>query len=60
MCIERIIQLLKIEKECVSRNSNNLCDRKCDSCDLVQSDKELLEMYAFVIVILEKLLNILN
>lgn len=42
---DRIIELLKIERECVRRNSDQNCDRNCGACDLVQDDKELLAAY---------------
>ena len=50
----RIIELLKIERECVRRNSCNGCDRNCGMCDIVQTDTDLLEMYDSVIKILKK------
>ena len=53
MTVERMIELLKIEKECVTRASTDICDRQCDKCDLVQEDKELLMMYDQVISHLE-------
>ena len=43
----RMLELLKIERECVSRADT--CDRNCASCDLVQDTNELLEMYDKVI-----------
>ena len=43
----RMLELLKIERECVSRGDT--CDRNCASCDLVQDTNELLEMYDKVI-----------
>ena len=46
---KRILELLKIERECVRRNSNNECDRNCAKCDLVQKDADLLEMYDILI-----------
>lgn len=45
--IEKAIKLLKIEQECFRRA--NFCDRNCANCDLVQEDKDLIEMYEFVI-----------
>lgn len=54
MTLERMIELLKIEHECVLRASADICDRDCGKCDLVQSDKDLDEMYQNVIEILEK------
>lgn len=46
---KRDIELLKIERECVSRT----CDRNCGACDLVQDERELLAMYDRVIAHLE-------
>ena len=54
MKLERMIELLKIEHECLLRNSHGDCDRKCEDCDLVQEDWELHEMYTNVVYILEK------
>jgi hypothetical protein len=50
----RIIELLKIERECVRRNSYSECDRNCGECDLVQTDVDLLTMYDSVIGLLEE------
>ena len=49
MKMDRIIQLLEIERQCVSSN----CDRQCDTCELVQEQDELVEMYSFVIKMLK-------
>ena len=54
MTIERMIQLLEIEHECMLRASDKVCDRKCELCPLVQSDDELDEMYQEVVKILRK------
>lgn len=54
MKLERMIELLKIEHECMLRNSHGDCDRKCEDCDLVQEDWELHEMYTDIVYILEK------
>ena len=54
MKIERMIELLKIEHECMLRKSHDDCDWNCADCDLVQDDLELHEMYLDVIDILEK------
>lgn len=53
MTVERAIELLEIERNCVYRNSQGNCNRDCYSCDLVQDDGELLEMYAKVIALLK-------
>lgn len=47
MDIQRIFDLLNIERECIIRSNN--CDRKCIDCDLIQDDKELIEMYDILI-----------
>lgn len=49
MTINRQIELLKIERECVQRNHDGRCNRDCANCELVQIDTELLEMYDEVI-----------
>ena len=50
MPLERALELLKIERECISRA--NTCNRDCANCELVQDDKELLEMYDLTIGIM--------
>lgn len=54
MTIDRIIELLEIEKQCVLRNSIRECDRDCANCDLVQKDSDLLKMYTDVIDLLKE------
>lgn len=50
MTLGRILELLKIERECIKRNNIPFgCDRKCGECDLVQDTDELLKMYDMVI-----------
>lgn len=51
MTKDRAFELLKIEHECVVRNENG-CNRDCANCDLVQDTDELLEMYEFVLKIM--------
>ena len=50
MKTERIIELLKTEQECVSRD----CDRDCARCDLVQTEEELTEMYTLAIEMVQR------
>ena len=52
MNLNRIIEFLRIEQTCVKTASQNLCNRKCNECVLVQNDKELIEMYEMVLQIL--------
>lgn len=53
MTIDRMIELLKIEHDCMLRKSHGECDGKCEACELVQDDGELHEMYTDVIELLE-------
>lgn len=53
MTVERMIELLKIEKGCVLRNASGECNRYCAGCDLLQDDTELHEMYTEVIALLK-------
>ena len=53
MTIERMIELLNVEHQCMLRNAHGDCDRACASCDLVQDDGELHEMYTEVIALLK-------
>ena len=57
MTPERILELLKIERECINRNNQPFgmnCNRECGKCDLLQDTDELLEMYNTVIKRYEK------
>ena len=45
MTSERILELLKIERECIQRNCDHVCDRDCIRCDLVQRDEDLIDLY---------------
>ena len=48
MEIQRIFDLLQIERECISRD----CDRDCAHCELVQERDELLKMYDILIALI--------
>ena len=52
MTVDRMIELLKIEHECMLRKSHDGCT-DCATCDLVQDDVELHEMYTDVLALLE-------
>lgn len=54
MTIQRMIELLEIEHECMLRNLHDDCDRNCADCDLVQDDGDLHEMYTDVIALLKE------
>ena len=53
MTVERMIELLEIEKECVLRNAIGECNRYCAGCDLLQDDTELHEMYTEALTLLK-------
>ena len=46
-----VIRILKIERECISRD----CDRNCGQCDLVQEQETLLKVYDEAIRLLEQM-----
>lgn len=50
MDMEKVIKVLQIERECVSRD----CDRDCGKCDLVQDRDWLLSVYDEAIVLLKE------
>ena len=52
MTIQRMIDLVKIELQCVTRKACTNC-YGCELCDLVQDDAELQNMYCSVIEALE-------
>jgi hypothetical protein len=54
MTTERTLELLKIERECIQRNIDHVCDRNCGECELVQVDEDLQELYDGLIKEYEK------
>ena len=53
MTIDRMVELLKIEHECMLRKSHGDCNGQCEDCELVQDDGALHEMYENVIGLVE-------
>lgn len=51
------LRLMRIEKECVMRNSTGICDRNCAVCDLVQKDTDLIEAYQMAIFALDQIIE---
>lgn len=51
--VEQAIKVIEIEKACVERAVKN-CNRDCGNCDLVMSDKDIIESYNMAISALEK------
>lgn len=54
MTIQRMIELLEIEHECMLRRAHDDCDRNCVDCELVEDDGDLHEMYTNVIAMLKE------
>ena len=54
MTIQRMIELLEVEHECMLRGAHDDCDRDCANCELVQDDGDLHEMYTDVIALLKE------
>ena len=53
MTIDEVIALVKIERECAIRV--DVCDRKCETCDLLQDSTKLTDMYKQLAEWLEEL-----
>ena len=51
------LELMKIEKECVIRNSVEICNRDCGKCDLAQKDTDLIEAFQMAIFALKKVIE---
>ena len=49
MTKNEILELLETERECVMRNSANICERYCLHCDLLREDTDIIMMYNEVI-----------
>ena len=50
------LKLMQIEKECVIRNSVEICNRDCGKCDLAQNDTDLIEAFQMAIFALKELI----
>ncbi len=56
MKIDKAIELMKVERECVMRNDDVHCDRDCANCDLrdlLEKTSDIIEAYDTVIETLE-------
>lgn len=55
MNIDRAIELMRVERECVIRNDKGVnCDRDCSSCDLLQKTSDIIEAYGIAIEKMEE------
>ena len=50
MDIQKTIEIMQNEAECVKRNDGKNCDRDCGKCDLLKDAKEILEAYQIAIL----------
>ena len=49
MTTEQILKVLKTEKECIERQGTDKCDKRCGWCELCLPDKEILDVYDYLI-----------
>lgn len=57
MTVHKVLELLRIELECIKRNNGSSCDRNCSQCDLVQDSQELIDCYETAIQIIGDINN---
>lgn len=60
MKISRVIEVIKTERECVNRNEETDCGRKCSECDLALETEEVLSAYDSALAILEDINRQIN
>lgn len=46
---DAILKVIQTERECVSRNDGETCDRDCGKCDLVLPSEIILDAYDAII-----------
>ena len=54
MTYQKAYELINIEQQCVQRNIDRKCNRKCENCDLVQKDSDIIEMYELAKIALKE------
>ena len=52
--LRKMKKVITIERECVTRASNNQCNRDCGRCDLILPSADIIDAYN---IILEKLIQ---
>ena len=57
MDIQQILKVLKNERECITRQGTDKCDKNCGFCELCLPDSEILAVYDFLIEGYELLQN---
>ena len=56
MTLQKAIDVLSTERECVSRD----CDRDCGKCDLVMKTEDILAAYDYILNLLKYINKELN
>ena len=57
MTYQKAYELIDIEQQCVQRNIDCKCDRKCENCDLLQKDSDIIEMYELTKIALKEIIK---
>ena len=55
MTLERVIDVIEHEKECVLRNIKKQCNRDCAKCDLILPDMDIVNAYNYALAVLNDL-----
>ena len=55
MTLERVIEVLECEKQCVIRNIEKQCNRDCAKCDLLQPDMDIVIAYKYALSVLNNM-----
>ena len=60
MNMNRVAEILKIEKECVERQDTPKCNRDCGNCDLLLPTEEVKQAYTLAIGCIEDTQSLLD
>lgn len=60
MNMNRVVEILKIEKECVERQDTPKCNRDCENCDLLLPTEEVKQAYTLAIGCIEGTQSLLD
>ena len=60
MNMNRVVEILKNEKECVERQDTPKCNRDCGNCDLLLPTEEVKQAYTLAIGCIEGTQNLLD
>lgn len=57
MNMQRVVDILKVEKKCVERQDAVYCNRLCNHCDLCLPTEDVLQAYTLAIGCIEGLIT---